>query len=250
MPVTQLPLPSLDDLRSQFAHSAPEPEAPAAPAPQTEAPKASFRRGKQAAAQAEPKPEKQARPNAYPGDCRNCGGHVAAGEGNLGPRVAGRWTVEHIVCPTRTQALQDARDAREAKDGEHPIDLDPRNPAPGIYTVEDAEGHVTLWVWQQQMDDDFAPGELIVKFFFGRDNTDRDAYKGFGFIKGGKLQVWKKHRVESGPEKRYVQAARVLLENPSAVLIAKHCPRCNAILSNPASIDAGIGPDCRKAWGW
>lgn len=39
------------------------------------------------------------RQNTYAGTCRTCGGHVAAGAGLLGPKVGGRWTVEHLGHP-------------------------------------------------------------------------------------------------------------------------------------------------------
>jgi hypothetical protein len=239
--VTQMALPSLEDLRSKFATAAPEPST-ATPAPVQEG---GVRRGSQAAAETEAPKRPSLLTNKYDGPCSKCGVVVPAGEGRLSKPVAGgKWVVSHVGdCPTPEPV-----EAPEAREGEQPIAMDDRNPYPGIYTVEDNEGHVTLRVFQQQMDADFAPGELLIEHLVGRDNESD--YKGFGFIKAGRLIVWKKHRVESGPERRYVRAARVLLENPSAVLEAKNCPRCNAILSNPVSIAAGIGPDCRKLWGW
>lgn len=39
------------------------------------------------------------RPNSYAGTCSRCGTHVAAQAGLLGPKVDGRWTVEHTECP-------------------------------------------------------------------------------------------------------------------------------------------------------
>jgi hypothetical protein len=38
--------------------------------------------------------------NAYAGSCSKCSGHVAAQVGYLGPKVSGRWTVEHTECPS------------------------------------------------------------------------------------------------------------------------------------------------------
>ncbi len=46
------------------------------------------------------------RSNAYQGICRKCGGHVAAQAGLLGPKVNGRWTVEHATCPQTVQPAQ------------------------------------------------------------------------------------------------------------------------------------------------
>jgi hypothetical protein len=52
------------------------------------------------------------RPNAYAGTCRSCGGSVAAQAGILGPRVAGRWTVEHTTCPSTPVAVPARRTVR------------------------------------------------------------------------------------------------------------------------------------------
>lgn len=54
------------------------------------------------------------RPNIYAGTCRSCGGSVAAQTGLLGPRVAGRWTVEHVACPA-TQSIPAVRPASGGK---------------------------------------------------------------------------------------------------------------------------------------
>jgi hypothetical protein len=243
--MTQMALPSLDELRSKLDSAAPEaastPSITTAPAPSG----GGFRRGSDAAAQSETSKMPKALVNKYDADCTDCGQRVFAGEGRLS-KPSGRWIVSHVGdCP----APEPVEVESNAREGEQPVAMDERNPYPGIYTVEDNEGHVTLRVFQQQMDAEFAPGELLVEYLVGRDNEND--YKGFGFIKAGRLIVWKKHQhAVPGYERRYVKAARVLLENPAAVLEAMNCPRCNAILSNPVSIAAGIGPDCRKLWGW
>lgn len=52
------------------------------------------------------------RPNTYAATCRSCGGSVAAQAGLLGPKVAGRWTVEHTTCPTTPVAAPARRTVR------------------------------------------------------------------------------------------------------------------------------------------
>lgn len=240
VPTTQLSLPTLDALSAQFAAAAVDPGA----TPST--PSQGFRRGQQAADQAEPAKRPSLRTNKYAADCSKCGRRVDAGAGLLS-KATGKWLVEHVgECPAQIEVEASS----VAREGERPVTLDPANPPLGIYTVEDAEGHVTLRVWQQQMDDDFAPGEVIIEHLVGRDN-EKD-YERFGFLKGGRLIVWKKHRplADGDPEKRYVRAARVLLADPASVLTAMNCPRCNAVLSHPDSVTAKIGPECKKAWGW
>jgi len=53
-----------------------------------------------------------ARPNTYAGRCSTCGSHVAAGAGLLGPKVEGRWTVEHTAgqCTAAVLVPRSARD--------------------------------------------------------------------------------------------------------------------------------------------
>lgn len=66
------------------------------------------------------------RQNIYAGTCRICGGHVAARAGALGPKVGGRWTVEHLghpagavtqPAPARTAKTTTARKPRCAECG-------------------------------------------------------------------------------------------------------------------------------------
>lgn len=54
------------------------------------------------------------RPNIYAGTCRICGDPVAARAGALGPKVAGRWTVEHLGHPSVPAAARPVP-ARTAK---------------------------------------------------------------------------------------------------------------------------------------
>lgn len=235
---------NLEDLKAQLTQSigggaekkqAAEPSTAPAPSP-------SFRKGSNEAegAEASPRPPaRKSRPNKYAGPCANCGSTVAEGSGLLGGKVDGKWTVVHhegdcVESPS--------------SDGDSKVELDSRNPYTGIYTVEDDDGHVTLKVARQDDDADFAPGEIIIERLVGRDNEND--YQGFGFIKAGRLIVWKKHRNDDGPDRRYVAAARVLLADPQSVLTALNCPRCNAVLSSPDSIEAGIGPECQRKWGW
>ncbi|MGA5598333.1 DUF6011 domain-containing protein [Streptomyces cellulosae] len=73
-------------------------------------PKPRLRTTKEAA----PKPEAEAKPlpaNLYPGDCRNCGGHVAAKEGER-LRLDGAWRVQHK--PGECQERPAAEEPQEA----------------------------------------------------------------------------------------------------------------------------------------
>jgi hypothetical protein len=123
---------------------------------------------------------------------------------------------------------------------------------PGIYTVESADapsGHYTFRVELQAPDADFAPGEKVIGLLTGP-NNEQD-YTSFGFVKGGsnRLMVWKKKADLVSPAVR--AAADQLMADPNAegIIAAKFCLRCGATLSVPASVAAGLGPECiKKGW--
>lgn len=187
-------------------------------------PRPSFRRGGAGATQS----ERPARPNAYPGRCSNCDGLVEAGQGLLGPKEGGRWTVLHKgQCPLPL-AEPESGPTVEVH--------------PGIYTLETNHGHRTFRVVLQGPDAGFAPGKTVLEYLAGSDN-DGD-YRGFAFIKGGRLQVWNRFRTE-----RFgglLRDAEDFLRDPEAALEAKHCLRCGRTLTTPDSIAAGMGPECYK----
>lgn len=64
------------------------------------------------------------RPNKYAGRCRECGTDVAAEAGRLGPKVNGKWTVEHIDCDDIPAAPEAAPDTGFAPTTEQQQALD------------------------------------------------------------------------------------------------------------------------------
>jgi hypothetical protein len=113
----------------------------------------------------------------------------------------------------------------------------------GIYTVETDERHYTFRVRTQASDADFAPGKVVVQFLSGPDNESD--YTGFAFINDErKLAPWKRYRTEGSA--KMVAAAEQLLADPEAALVAAHCRRCHRVLTVPASVHAGLGPECSK----
>lgn len=88
-------------------------------------------------------------------------------------------------------------------------------------------------------------GKRVVSLLTGPDNINN--YKGFGFVdEDGEILLWKKCRTEffirlsrmvSHPE-LYLEKAKFLFEGK--------CLRCNHVLTNPLSIQTGLGPECRK----
>lgn len=114
------------------------------------------------------------------------------------------------------------------------------NPWPGIYTVETDEGHTTFRIELQASDAKFAPGSTVISLLVGPDNTAD--YTSFGFVKAGRLHPFKSFRSHEG----LIEKANLFLRDPEAALVAKHCARCNRVLTTPESIASGMGPECSK----
>jgi len=125
-----------------------------------------------------------------------------------------------------------------------PFDIATHN---GYITITSKESgvHRTFRIHTQKVDAKFAPGERLVGLLIGSDN-EHD-YKDFAFIgNNGRVILWKKHR----GDKFYEWAAKAL-ENPQDWL-AKcdisfdgRCRKCNRLLTDPTSVELGIGPKCR-----
>lgn len=111
---------------------------------------------------------------------------------------------------------------------------------PGIYTVVTEAGRRTFQVEIQASDAAFAPGKTVLSFLNGPDNTSN--YRGFAFLVGSTLRPWNAYKDAAD----LLGFAAALVANPEAALVAKHCARCNRVLTTPASIAAGLGPECSK----
>lgn len=225
----------LDTLKGTGMFAREDHQVPQVPQPEAAPEQPAFRRGGTAESTPEAKPVRR---NAYAGDCTRCGRRVGANEGLLGDKVNGRWTVTHDgPCPVQ-QVLPgtEAPEIRTTTDEVHP----------GIYTLDKgAAGHRTFRVVLQASDAEFAAGQTIVEYLVGRDNEND--YKGFAFLRGGRLQVWKRYR--QGGYEGLLADAEEFLRDPEKALRAKHCLRCGRTLSTTASIEAGIGPECaRRGW--
>lgn len=101
----------------------------------------------------------------------------------------------------------------------------------------------------------FAPGQTVVSLLVGPNNSQN--YKGFGFIDGNDVRIWKSCRDSengNGDISQFVRLARlieglVLLRQASkryALLEAKACRRCGELMTVPESIRRGIGPICAR----
>ena len=110
-----------------------------------------------------------------------------------------------------------------------------RNPATGEHrTVKIATGKdgVTRWV----------------SLFFGTDNERERDYRSFGRInRDGQVIVFQSLRQDG-----FYERLANLLNHPERFadrlefLFEGRCRRCNRKLTNPESIESGIGPECRR----
>ncbi len=87
-------------------------------------------------------------------------------------------------------------------------------------------------------------GKTVVSYLAGPNNESD--YVGFGFLSGSELGLWKRYRDES----ELVDAVAILVEDPEAAgrgyaAESGNCYVCGRTLTDPESIDLGIGPICR-----
>jgi hypothetical protein len=108
----------------------------------------------------------------------------------------------------------------------------------GFFTVQDDSGHRTYRVrmWKEK---------AVISLMRGQSNTSD--YIGFGFIDGNELKIWR--RCEFDREMLARDFAAIIGDPQEAGLRyareSKNCMRCNRLLTEPTSLDAGIGPECR-----
>ena len=116
----------------------------------------------------------------------------------------------------------------------------------GYFTVVLEDSHVTFRVERQAADAKFAPGQLIVSRLIGA-NNEKD-YLGVAFGReDGRVNVWKKHVGDT----RLVVALGVLSHDPKAAALgyakeSGRCYVCGRTLTEPSSIELGVGPVCRE----
>ena len=148
----------------------------------------------------------------------------------------------------------------------------------GIYTLIGPKGHKTVKV--KTVQDGELSGKRIVYVFKGGDNENFFNYVGVAFLntveveeeekyleevkdefdfvttvektrtvkkEKDTLQVWKRQR---GTDFHKIAQAflRIVYDGIDGYRyeLAKHCRVCNHTLTNPESIEAGIGPECSK----
>ena len=209
------------------------------------------------------------RANRYGAKCVTCGGWVNAEEGYLAKTADGRWAAEHILpCPDSDEAwskritdetreqfnvLQAAAVAKmtAALDAPPAPKVAPVFPIPdGRYTVSWDDQYKTLRVRTQDETSDFMPGRAIIQHLTGS-NNDAD-YTSFAHVdETGSVRIWKKHQTNG----LLREAVKILLDSPqkaaeSYAVESGTCSRCGRTLTVPASLNAGLGPECAKMVSW
>lgn len=115
----------------------------------------------------------------------------------------------------------------------------------GYYTVVLDDGsHVTFRVQDGWTPEHKAKGTQIVGYLAGPDNGSD--YVKFAFLDGAKLATWTRYR---GKLARQEAAFKVLAGDFDAAgrayaVKSGNCYRCNRLLTEPESIERGIGPVC------
>ena len=126
----------------------------------------------------------------------------------------------------------------------------------GYFTVkdEDTGTHRTFRVSPEQS---WCDGKTVISLLTGSSNTS--SYTGIGFVTNEGVQLWKKYSSDTPLAKsvdRLVAdargAAQLTLEMAKQhVLTSENCYVCGKLLTDPDSIEAGIGPVCRGlVTGW
>lgn len=118
----------------------------------------------------------------------------------------------------------------------------------GRVTITSPTGqHRTVWIRTQARDAKFAPGQRIISMYTKGENDNPFSYQGFGFVRSdGSIALWNR---TSGVA-IYIRLANLLQNLEQAVgmgytfKLEGRCRICNRVLTNPESIDRGIGPEC------
>jgi len=132
-----------------------------------------------------------------------------------------------------------------------PVDATPALPF-GYYTVDLGDGtHVTLRL-KKDFRDDAPESSRMIGYLSGPNNESM--YTNFGCIDGTKTWYWK-----SKPVTERIRAAVDILIGADTeqargfgmayAMASGRCARCGKTLTVPASIHAGLGPDCAER-GW
>jgi hypothetical protein len=123
----------------------------------------------------------------------------------------------------------------------------------GTYTAVFADGsHTTLRVKKHWVEEEAKAGVKVIQYLSGDDNES--SYTGFAFLRGTRVNVWRKFADQIRRDDRLVRALKIVLADPAKAgeeyaLESNNCFRCGRKLTVPASIHRGLGPECATKWG-
>lgn len=218
----------------------------------------------------------------YDGTCKNCGGALYAGEDVEWSREGGTRHLLPEQCAEVKALMSDPdfakctrcgneRIAHNFSDGEDNLECpngsgqtfsrEPQHAAPapaaapeqrsvedGTYTAVAADGSYATVRIKTAGKNSALAGKRILSYLSGSDN-ERD-FTGIGFFDGQIARLWKRF-ADSPRMQRYIDAVRAIAGDPQAAgfLYAQqsgNCYRCGRTLTVPASLSAGLGPECAK----
>ena len=178
----------------------------------------------------------------FPGTCRRGGDPIQSGdliEWDSDTRAS--W---HVACSGKNLMAPEPKKKREILPADESV---PNGTFSVVFKSDEFEEYQTLRI-RRKVQGNFK-GKMIAEYFFGPDNT-KD-FKGFAFVEGRDLTVWRDYK-ESPSLARWTEAFNVIInggDKEAGLAYAMHsgnCYRCGKVLTVPASLNRGLGPDCAK----
>jgi hypothetical protein len=125
----------------------------------------------------------------------------------------------------------------------------------GFYSILFPDGsHRTFRIHTKRPDAKFAPGQRILSLLVGPDRSDD--WEMVAFVDYNGIHVFKRHK--GSKIEKYANLIWLMAQGAEAdgheLKIAKHCLRCNRLLTTPTAIDRNYGDHCwellngKKAW--
>jgi len=123
----------------------------------------------------------------------------------------------------------------------------------GTYTLFNpkTKSHKTLKIWTRRSDSKFAPGARVLGALEGQ------RFRMFAFVGPNYITVWRKYRGGTLPslyseEERLAYILMTMLQGKNThyhqrgltLKASKTCRICNRTITDPVSLDLGLGPQC------
>lgn len=154
-----------------------------------------------------------------------------------------KWSIglyRGVLNVLRAEALREEADAEQGEVA--------RVVPNGIYTAVFADQtYRTVRVKAHWDKAEGAKGTQVLQYLNGPDN--RRDYVSAGFVRGADLQVWRKIGDATAEALQQAWAAiigDVRTAGEAYALASGNCFRCNRLLTVPASLHRGLGPECVK----